>query len=182
MSRRKLGLRVHKGFSRKRFCPNKCSENFVDDPDELPVRLPLDTYCSHALPDTSSLANRLSQSGKLPQEWTLTSIHSTTSLSPTLTLYILEIKSPLFCCADYSFMLTISPDGTWTLCVGRTRVYQEHCDLLKATPTKLCSVDDVIGLVLSLSGSKWCIGNPDEKFMDLIDRHEGNFRDQTGTL
>ena len=175
MSRRKLGIHVRKGYSRKKFC----SDHGSDDTTELIVKVPISAYCNGALDDTNLLYNRLHHSGMLPKEWNLTLVSSTTSVVPFLALYKLHVTPPLFC-VDYSYMLSVAPDGSWTLCVGRTLINQEHCQLLMEAPTKLSSLSNVLSIISSVEGSKYCIGNADEKFRDISDHHGGVFKDQSG--
>ena len=77
-------------------------------------------------------------------------------------------------------MLTVSPSCAWSLCVGQSQIDQQQCWLLGGIAAKLCSVDEVVRLLSALDESKHCVGNPDTKFMQLVPRQNGIFKDQSG--
>ena len=106
MSRRKLGLHVSKGYSgQKKFCLN---------PHQLIIKLPVSTYTHAALPDNKALQERIIQYGDFLEDWAMMLVQSLSTTGPFL--------SPLLCCTDFSCMITVAPDGSWTLSVGRSRV------------------------------------------------------------
>lgn len=187
MSRRRLSFFTRKGYSRR------WATSTLDSPLQLIVQLPLASYTHCTVPDASSLHCRLSKWNGLPADWNTASVHAatcstasvhaaaSTNNSDYLAVYKLCIIPPLLC-AGHSFMLTIAPDCTWTLFVGRNRVDTEQCLILADSPYKLCSVDAVARVVSVLEGSKFCQGNPDKQFTDLIQsgHYSGSFRDQSG--
>jgi len=191
MGRRKLRFDARKNFERKKY--SKSSELTVsiplvllsvpsDDanPSELIVSLPMSAYTSSPVPDASALHSRVSRSTTLPAGWTLACLpEASGSNTASLVLCKLQILPPLFS-ADLTLMLTVTPDCAWTLSVGRSQINQQQCQLLCGIAAKLCCVDEVVKLLTVLDGSKFCVGNPDAKFMQLIPRQKGSFRDQSG--
>ena len=187
-----MGLHVSKGYSRaKKIRSNShCDEvsaNFsctTLDPNskELIVKLPISAYTSQPLHSNAILHSRLEQQDCLPEMWNMSLVYSPTSSAPYLSLYKLQVLPPLYCCTS-TFMITIAPDASWTLCVGKSMITRaERCDVLRTCPEKLCSMDDVVGLVSCLEGSKLCEGNPDEKFKNVLCHRGGMIMDQTGKL
>ena len=136
MGRRRLRFDARKNFERKKY--SECNELVVsvpldlvsvpaDDanPSELIVSLPLSAYTSTPLPDASALHSRVSKSNTLPAGWTVACLpEASGSHVASLALCKLQILPPLFT-ADFTFMLTISPDCAWTLSVGRTQINQQ---------------------------------------------------------
>ena len=179
MSRRKPSIAVRrKGYSRRTaICvhPSK-----LLDSEELIVRLPVASYVSSVVEDTDSLNTRLCKY-KLPAEWILNSKPALPLQSGTyLALYKLSIvthSAPHFS-ADYSFMLTIAPDFSWSLCLGRNSVSIERCTLLQGLCNKLDRVDAVLSALSTLEQSRFCVGNPDSKFTELL--HKGYFKEHSG--
>lgn len=150
-------------------------------PDELLVQFPLSAFSSSAISDMASLYSRLANGTALPNNWSLSLVQSHMSpSSPLLAVSKLQVTPPLYLCATNTFMLTVSCD-TWTLCVGSKFVNKEHCKLLLGFPAALHSVDDVLKIVSSLENSKFCNGNPDNKFNSLSQRHGGLFKDYHGS-
>ena len=170
MSRRKLGFAVRKRYSRK--LPTACHHE--QDCDELVVKFPLSAYKSSSVPSTSVLHSRLNLS-PVPGEWTSSLILPSPAY---LAIYKLQILPP-FTSAEYTFMLTVAPDFTWTLCIGRRKVDIEQCQVLRGAHIKLCSVDAIISVLSTLEASKLCEGNPDNKFAELVSHHNGTFKDQS---
>jgi hypothetical protein len=188
MSRRRLGYNVRKGYCRRQTIPYAS----VPECSTMLVHLPLVAYTSGKIPCASYLHRRLTEFNVLPDGWNASSVAQHDVMSPIdddlgsgdyLTLYKLCIIPPFMCCTS-SFMLTIAPNCTWILCIGRNMVNIEHCELVADSPGRLCSVDAVIGVLSTLDSCKFCVGNPDRKFIDLIqsDRHNGSIKDQSGKL
>ena len=146
-------------------------------PDELLVHLPLSAFSSSSLPDMTSLYSRLTMCN-VPNGWNVSLVQSCES--SFLAVSKLQVTPPFNSCATYKLMLTVAPCGTWTLCAGSKLANTEHCTLLSGFPTTLCSVDDVLQIVSALENSKFCTGNPDEKFANISQRHRGVFKDYHG--
>lgn len=136
--------------------PDASSES-VERSDELIVALPLAPYLSGTLPDASSLLSRLTRSNKVPADWNVSRVHGPATPTPYdgdyLAVYKLQVLPPLFC-ISHSFMITVAPNCTWSLCIGSSNI--EQCTLLRGTPNRLSNVDAVVKVVLTLSGSKFC--------------------------
>lgn len=80
-------------------------------------------------------------------------------------------------------MLKILPDHSWNLHVGQKQVLVHQLQMFEGLPCQLHTVVDVIRIVTLLSdGSKICVGNPDDKFKDLVSHYKGNFMDYHGNL
>ena len=72
-------------------------------------------------------------------------------------------------------VVSVTPDYSWSIRIGMNQL-QEHY-LLKSCPTKyLSSIGAVMELVACVDDSQFCIGNPDEKFDRIRERHKGNFK------
>ena len=84
--------------------------------------------------------------------------------------------------ADFSFMITISTEGTWVLSLGKSQFNLSDCQLLKELPTRLLSVADVLKVLSVLNNSRFCIGNSDTKFSPLSERHDGKFKNHAGII
>ncbi len=128
--------------------------------------------------DNKSLYSRINQSGRLPEDWNMSLVQSPSTAAPYLALFKLQILPSVYCCAN-TFMVTVSPDGTWSLSLGNSK---EKCELIRGFPTKIQSVDPVVEVVSCLAGSKYCVGNPDGKFVDILNRRGGIFKDQFSKL
>ena len=186
MGKRKLRFDSRKNFDRKRYrkitvsVPLEVVSVNTEDAEEseLIVSLPLSSYTSATLPDGTVLHSRISRSNPLPAGWTLACLPESTSYLATFALCKLQIFPPL-CIAHATFMLTVSPSCAWTLCVGQRQIDQQQCRLLGGIAAKLCTVDEV-KLLSTLDDSKHCVGNADTKFMQLVPRQKGVFKDQSG--
>ena len=173
MSKRKLRLYVPKGLSRKDIklsSPENDSRSH-DDTSHI-VGLPLGVYTSSTVQTIEALHARLIKSSTF-NGWIVTCIPGELE-SVYLALYKLQVSSTT-CTTEQTFMLTIHPEFKWTLDVRGHRVDLERCPLLSEVPSQLNSVDSVVHLLSLLDHSKICQGNPDTKFLDISQRHKGNF-------
>ena len=126
-----------------------------------PVRssLSLSAYTSATLPDATLLHFRMSRSNALPAGWTIACLPASTNHLATFVLCKLQIflcKLQIFpplCSAHVTFMLTVTPDCAWTLCVDQSQINQQQCCLLNGIVAKLCSVDEVVELLSALDAS-----------------------------
>jgi hypothetical protein len=81
------------------------------------------------------------------------------------------------------FMLNLLPDASWTLLVGQKKVPVHQLQLFQGLPFSLSSADDVISIAKFITdNTKFCVGNPDEKFNDLVSLRKGKFMDCRGKL
>ena len=171
MGKRRLRFNAKKNFERKKYRKITVSVllevvSVNTDESELIVNLPLSAYTSATLPDVTVLHSRISRSNALPAGWNLACLPASTSYLATFALCKLKIFPPL-CSSHATFMLTVSPSCAWTLCIGQSQIDQQQCRLLGGITAKLCSVDEVVKLLLTLDDSKHCVENPDTKFMQL---------------
>ena len=190
MGKRKLRFDARKIFECKKYrkfsgltvsipLEHVCASTNDADQSELIISLLLSAYMSATLPDATVLHSRLSRVSALPAGWTLACLPASTSHLATFAICKLQIFPPL-CSAHVTFMLTVTPDCTWTLCVGQSPINQQQCRFLNGIAAKLCSVNEVVKLLSALDDSKHCVGNPETKFMQLVPRQKGIFRDQSG--
>ena len=203
MGKRKLRLKAVKNYERKKYHGKaswkvsipieyytNCHSTVPDDntESELKISIPLQFYTSSTVPDASKLRARLDMCNLLPKEWVMSS-HQVSELdTPFLALYR---KVPtLATCTLQSvpnsvdlISMKIAPDCTWFLSIGTYQLDLTHCQLLeKFLFKKVNSVDLLILLLSQLDCITLCIGNPDEKFTGIRERHKGEFKDQTGTV
>lgn len=150
-----------------------CSKHSPEDGDSMVVHLDIDHYTSTKLGDALQLHKRLMHS-ILPAEWGYSLVAST-----NLALFKLVLTPTMS--ADYHFMLTISTDGSWTLCVDRKQANACQCSVLENVPLQLLSVQDVVNFIALLDSCNVCVGNSDERFHDLVVKHDGKFKNHTGT-
>ena len=200
MGKRKLRFDQRKNYERKKYGVTELSVSIplsqlpqavipleMAHPSQLMIHLPLSAYTSSTVPDTTALYLRLRRSNLLPPGWTATCLSDesasqpTSSLLPSLALCKLQCLPPLFR-ADVTFTLTMSTQCTWTLTLGSRDIDPQRCQLMAGIAQRLRSVDEVVNLLSALDASKFCVGNHDAKFEQLVDRHKGSFKDQSGKL
>ena len=115
---------------------------------------------------------------KLPSGWTSTCVSSYTN-EESLALYKLQLQQPL-ASVNVAYMVTISSDCSWTVCIGNKIINTPQCSRLNSFPEVISKVDELIQLLLVIDSSKHCTGNPDDKFSDLVVSHKGNFKNHQG--
>ena len=164
--RRRFDLRKNHELSLKVRVPLNLLKPFI-------VSLPLSCYLNAPAPNGQALAKRLLASHQLPVGWSVSS-----NPGPSTTLYKVQ-------CTDQQQMavvtlsLVIHNNLTWTLTIGSIPVLPTH---LPAVPSTLF-YHHLVSLLLILDGCKLCIGNPDEKYLRLIEKKEnGNLYDQNGII
>ena len=188
MGKRKMRFDPRKNYERKKYKTTELTVSIPTrllpvpaHPTELVVSLPLAVYTSSTVPDTCCLHDRVMKSTQLPPGWTVTSIPSShPSHSTSLAVCKMQICPSSSHGADVTFMLTVAHDFRWILCVGKRQINQEQCQLLDGVAASICCVDDMVKLLCALDSSKFCVGNADPKFMQLVPRHKGTFRDKSG--
>ncbi len=139
------------------------------------MRIPLTSYTP---PDIHALHERLIESRCLPVGWTC-SAASATSLALCKLSFLQSMGS-----ADVVYMVTISSDFSWRVRIGQKYVpfHETESGLLHNAPHSLNSLKGVVEVLTLLDGSKFCVGNPEEKFFKLIEKRNGKFMDQSGNL
>ena len=148
----------------------------TDDAEEseLIVSLPLSSYTSATLPDATVLHSRISRSNALPAGWTLACLPKSTSYLATFALCKLQIFPPL-CMLPLCWQCLLVVHGHFVL--ARVRLINTNVSFwVELLPT----VDEVVKLLSTLDDSKHCVGNLDTKFMQLVLRQKGVFKDQSG--
>ena len=159
--RRKFDRRKNYELALKLRIPLELLKPFV-------VSLPLSAYSNAVPPSGQALVERLVATHQAPVGWSV--------LSPS-TIYKVKCNQPDGR-AVVTYSLTVHTDLTWSLTVGAIPILQR---LIPAVPSRLLHYQHLVSLLLTLDGSKLCVGNPDEKYMSLIKGHHGNLHDQTGT-
>lgn len=175
MGKRKIRFDARKNYERKKHARARAITQPQHD-TELVVTLPRSAYTTAAVAEVAALQSRLTISHTLPNDWI-----STLLSSNDLALYKLTVSPPLMS-AKVQYMLTISNDLSWVLCIGQKEIKRSECQMLQDVGHLLSSVEEVISLLVAIDNSKICVGNPDEKFNLLNDRHKGIFRGQSGKL
>ena len=172
MSRRKLKFDLRKNYARKK---SKGSVTRINPVTELHISLPLSIFTSSPAPDIPSLHRRLMKASIVPSNW----ICSLIPPDQNLALYKLHVQ-PHSSSADFSIILTISNNHSWAVRVGQKEVDISQSLLLQGSPSFLKSIGEIVSVLSLLDGSKFCVGNQDEKFKYLDHSHKGKFMDQQG--
>ena len=171
MGKRKLRFDARKNYERKKQCTDNTSNSTSSSSMQTSSELAITNECNvHGMYSSSH--------DKLPPGWASTCITSVTN-EDSLALYKLQLQQPL-ACVNIAYMVTVSPDCTWTLCVSNKIIDTRGCSRLNSFAEMINNVDELIQLLSVIDGSKHCAGNPDEKFYDLITSHKGTFKNQQG--
>lgn len=178
MGRRKLIFSGKKNYDRKKYAQIPKHSTVTPAPsvscDKLIICLPLSSYKTAVVPNLNTLHQRLMQSSALPADWSCTIVDNS-----HLALNKLHVTPPLLS-ANVLYMLTIASDFSWTLHIGPKQVDVEHCQLFHGAYRHLCTVKSVLDVISALDDSKFCMGNPDDKFTPLTEQHKGKFMDRSG--
>ena len=195
MGKRKFRLKAVKNYERKKYQNRVHLEELkvsiplsiyrslaVPDAssEELKVSIPLSIYKSSAVPDANTLRARLDMLNMLPEGWVTSFVQVSLLHTPFFALYRkLSSDNP----SVDLISVTITPDCTWSLSIGPYQLDLTHCQLLKQfLHNKLNSLDLLVQLLSQLDNITFCIGNPDEKFTVIKERHRGEFKDHSGML
>ena len=167
MGKRKLRFHQCKNFERKKYsnAPLPVSVNLSGSVVVYCVSIPLRFASSSTI---STLHTRIPITS-LPPNWGIMfdSEHN------ILSVYQLR-SQPSQGDVSLDFSLTISSDFSWTINVCGQKY--KSLDLLAASPSKLYSAQDVLGVVNLLLQCHICEGNADEKYIELIKHHSGILR------
>ena len=116
-----------------------------------------------------------------PTQWSLvtadTSVAFTATDIPSFTLYTVKCIKPPYA-AEVTFSLTIQSDLAWKLILGSLPIQMSQLKI--ATPPRLLNVSAVLSLLTTLDSLKLCIGNPEEQYLNVIEK-KGPLTDKTGT-
>ena len=178
MGKRKLRFDARKNYERKKYSRNASVMVAVESEvklEVLKISLPISVYHEAAVPDISILHDRLQRSSVLTAQWMCSFVSDT-----SVVLSKLRIEPPKMS-AEVSFLLTISSNFLWILCIGRKEVDASQCRVLSHFSTTLRSVREVLSVLTALDRSTFCIGNSN-KFDSLIQHYKGEFRDKSGRL
>lgn len=81
---------------------------------------------------------------------------------------------------QFSFVITIANDFSWTLQLHGHTIEAHASSVLGAAPQRLMSADLVLQLVCQLDLCSMCPGNPDDKFLPLASSKKEIFKSQSG--
>lgn len=169
MGKRKLRFDVRKNYERKKRCKVIMSSQPLSP---LAVMMPVNQCDVHGL-------HMLCQD-KLPAGWIATCVSTSTS-DDSLAIYKLQ-NQPSTASVNIAYMVTICPDCTWTVCVESKMIDISQSGMLNSFVHRINNVDDLVQLLIMIDCSRHCIGNPDDKFSDLVIAHKGSFKNQQGWL
>ena len=184
MGKRKFRLKHEKNYERKkiikRHLETNVTQSLAASTSALIIRLPITHYWKVPVPTAAILYSRISQfNAGLPEGWTSTLLTSA-SHPPMVSLQLIH---PSLGRCDIS--VEIKSDCSWTLYISKEPFELQSLPTAQSghyfIPTHLMSVDVVLQFLSQLSYQKVCVGNPDEKFEDLLKRHNGIFKDRHGT-
>ena len=171
MGRRKLKYQERKNYERKK---HNLHARIL--PSKLLVHLPLSAYTSSKVSDVTALHTRLEQSKMLPSLWNILQ-----QSIPPLVLYKIQFN-PSLPSVKVTFTLTVDCQCFWTLRLEASEIRSEHSQLLSGLSSKINSIDAMIDLLTTLDQSKFCVGNPDSKFTQLIEHHKRSLKTNQVTL
>ena len=101
------------------------------------------------------------------------------SVSQSCVLYKMTLHNSL---PFLLFTVTVNGDTTWTLIVCESQVDIRQSSLFSEVPHYVRSVNDVVGLLLMLNQSKFCMGNKETRFLESAATNGGVFKDKRGNL
>ena len=112
---------------------------------------------------------------KLPSGWSSACVYSHTD-EDSLAFYKLQLQQKL-ASVNVAYMVTVSPDCSWTLCIGNKIINTTQCSRLNSLPEIINSVNELIQLFLVIDGS---INTAMETQMTSLVSHKGIFKNQQG--
>ena len=145
------------------------------------VSLPLTAFTTSSVTDLTALEKRVSESKLLPSGWTanLQTLSSSNATSSALTICRLQFPD-VPTRVNVSFVLTIYEDFRWSVRFYGHTLETSTCVFLSSLPTALCSANLVHVVLTALDSATVCVGNPDQRFMQLATHHKGEFHDPAG--
>ena len=136
------------------------------------VSFPLEQYLDAPAPSREVLQTRISRMDRLPDGWSSVSDEA----NHVTTLFKVQCTQ-LHHAAEVKFSVVIGDDLTWTLYLGSTLLLPSQVPFV---PASLVSLSLVTRLLNVLDNCSVCIGNDDNKFAPLAEKHNGKFYDQSG--
>ena len=79
-----------------------------------------------------------------------------------------------------AYSLKIDANFSWTLHYREFELTSERCPVLAGLPAILNSVSRVQDIFTILSKSTTCVGNSDQRFLDLASQRGGHFNNSQG--
>ena len=153
---------------------SRCIASIPGQNSELTVSLPLSYFSSLPLASLSELHSRLLHLQAVPGDWC-----DTSSGSESMTLC--RIVGPQAAALPkIDFTVIIDKSLAWKLFFFDQRLEADRCPVFVNIPPIVTSPTDVVKLLSAIDSSAVCIGNPDEKFLPLVKRHQGHFVNSTG--
>ena len=179
MGKRKLRFDQRKNYERKKYGFRVKIQLALLTPHEL-VHLSLSAYFGADARNASVLLSRLQRADKIPNSWVISHhSHSVPASSHPFMLCKLQ-QCPNVSTPTIMFSITFDSQCLWTLCVESRVLVAGSSGLLFGVEITLRSVDAVARLVSLLCESKFCVGNSESKFIDLVNRNRGTFKDRLG--
>ena len=147
-------------------------------PSSLIIQIPISIYTASPVCDASHLQKRLMSCASLPEGW-------------TWSLLISDLHPPVFSLtynlpcngSQVAVTLVVKQNCQWLLHLNSSEVDLSFCQLLKRYLSSPLNCIDLLHFLMScLQKSNICLGNPDEKFLPVQQRHSGTFSGKSGRL
>ena len=145
---------------------------------ELNISFPITYFYSVPSASLHDLRLRLAHLGFPSPQWCDTTLDS----SATMTLCRIAPSNTADALPRVDFTLIVESNHSWKLFLYDQRLELDRCHVFANAPSIFQSPSDVFGVLSAIEGSAVCIGNPDEKFGPLVQRHHGQFFNPTGKL
>ena len=148
----------------------------------LKVSIPLcavkgsDTIAKATASNLEILRVRLASLGLLPPNWAVVSPET----SEDAMLVMVKLATSSLPSVSTPFSVAIRETFTWTLTVADHPLERGDSEALAGIPPVIDSPYGVVNLLKTLDASKICTGNPDDKFVELIDARKGVIKDVSG--
>ena len=173
MGRRKLRFAVPKNYERKKYFNLKVRVP-LQHITVFKVSLPLHIYTHTPATNGNILRARLVRH-QLPSQWSLVTTDTPVALTatniPSFTLYMVKCMRHPYA-AVVTLSVTIQSDLTWKLVLGSLPVQMSQLPIDIASPPRLLNVSAVLSVLTTLDSLKLCIGNPEEEYLNLIEKIE----------
>lgn len=163
MGGRKFQLRVRKYQERKKPLSLIVSIKLIKDISVLTVSLPRELYITCPVDNLSALKARL-ECG-LPPQWFF-------SFSGTSLVLFKVQHQNVAGAVEISLSLIIDEHLRWSVKVGERILSPVDNSTLASIPCILSRLSDVLNLFTFLSSCKQCIGNSEQKFMDVVQHRQ----------
>lgn len=178
MGRRKLRFDLRKNYERKKYGLQVKIPLELLKPSNLIVQLLISAYSA---PVPTMLRSRLGATQLLPMGWTVAEEGTQPQLGicPPLVIYKPHVVQVL-AAPCVLFTLSVDDQFTWTLRLGMSEVSPENCQALRGFQPTLRSIKEVLQILSRIDECAFCVGSLNDKFMELVDTHNGTFKDPSG--